>query len=133
MPKGWTARKSNYFLVIFGEKYDAEHPVNRGVYPHRKGHVSGAGVAVGDVLLLVQDLEAPGIGVVVDVDTGGEPEVIYYQFFPCDPPVIWGSLDALRSAIPSLRDPLNYIGNWLQKIDSGLFRKAIAGAQIKWP
>ena len=134
MTKGWTARKPNYFLVIFGEKYDAEHPVNGGVYPlYHKGYISGSGVAMGDVLLLYQHLGAPGVGVVIDANTGGEPEVIYYQFFPFDPPVIYSSLDTLRSAIPSLRVPLYFIGNWLQKIDSGSFGKAIAGAQIEWP
>jgi hypothetical protein len=133
MLKGWKARKPNYFLVVFGEKYAAKHPVEDGVYPHHKGYINGSGVAAGDVLLLFQNLGALGVGVVIGAETGGEAEEIDYQFFPLDPAVAWDSLDTLQNTIPGLRIPLHYRGNLLQKISNTSFQRALAGTQIKWP
>ena len=133
MLQRWKARKPNYYLVVFSEKYSVEHPLDGGVYPHHKGFIDGSGVSIGDVLLLFQDLGAPGVGMVIETQTGGEAEEIDYQFFALDPPVAWGSLDSLRSAIPELRVPLNWRGNWLQKISIASFQRAIGGAQIRWP
>lgn len=133
MLKGWKARKPNYFFVVFGAKYAAKHPIDGGVYPHHKGFIDGSGVSAGDVLLLFQNLGAPGVGVVIGTETGGEAEEIDYQFFPLDSPVGWSSMDTLRSTIPGLHVPLHYRGNWLQKISSTSFQRVLAGTQIKWP
>ena len=127
-----SGRKPNYFLVVFGED-PYKPPVEGGVYPHDKGYIGGSGVSAGDILLLYQNLGARGIGVVTGTETGGEQELIRYQYLPLCHPVNWDSLDTLRSTISELRTPLQYRGNWLQKISNTSFRAAIAGRQIDWP
>jgi hypothetical protein len=115
MLKEWKARKPNYFFVVFGETYASQHPVDGGVYPHRKGFIDGSGLSAGDVLLLYcdrghpgHDREAPGVGIVIGTETGGANEAIYYQYFPLDDGV---SFDVIKKTIPGLRLPLNFIGN----------------------
>jgi len=141
MLKGWKARKPDYFFLAFGEEYASKHPVDGGVYPHRVGYryISNSGVAAGDVLLLYcceyypgHDKEAPGIGVVISTETGGEQEVIYYQYFPLCHPVDW---DAITVTIPELKGNTNFSlsGNWLRMMSNRSFRAAIAGRQIDWP
>ena len=129
MLKEWKARKPDYFLVVFGEGHSDKYPLDGGVYPHDKGYISAV---AGDVLLLYQNLGAPGVGVVIDVDIRDEPGVIYYQFFRLDRAAAWDSVHTLRSVISELRVPLNWKGNWIQKISNTSFQKALGGAQIKW-
>jgi hypothetical protein len=45
----------------------------------------------------------------------------------------WVSQHSLQHAIPGLRIPLNYIGNWVQDLTTNSFRSAVAGRQIDWP
>lgn len=125
-------RVPNYFLVVFGIGFP-EHPVEGGFYGIKGGFVEGSGVSAGDVLLLYENLGFQGIGIVTSTQNAGEGEGVYYQYFPLCHPVSWDSLDAVRRTIPELRIPLNYKGNWLQKISNTSFRAAIAGRQIDWP
>ena len=125
-------RVPNYFLVVFGIGFP-EHPVEGGFYGIKGGFVGGSSVSAGDVLLLYENLGFRGIGIVTNTQDSGEGEGIYYQYLPLCHPVDLSSLDDVRRTIPELRIPLNYKGNWLQKISSTSFRGAIAGRQIDWP
>jgi len=125
--------------LAFGAPHAQKHPVEGGIYPHRKGFVSSAGIGAGDVMLLYcceyypgHDKEAPGLGVVTSTQTGGEEEVIYYQYLPLSHPVDW---DTITARIPELKGNTNFslAGNWLRKISNNSFRAAIAGRQIDWP
>jgi len=126
-----SARKPNYFLVVFG--VGLPNPPTGGVYGiHRKGFIKGR-VFAGDVLLLYENLGAAGIGVVTSTETSEEGEVIRYQYFPFCHPLSWASQDSLRRAIPGLKIPLNYIGNWVQDLTTNSFKAVVAGRQIDWP
>lgn len=124
-------RVPNYFLMVFG--VGLPHPPEGGFYGINGGYVLGAGVSGGDVLLLYEDLGFRGIGVVTGTQTAGEREGVHYQYLPLCHPVHWHSLDAAQKTIHELRRPLNFKGNWLQKISNTSFRAAIAGRQIDWP
>jgi hypothetical protein len=124
-------RKPNYFLVVFGVRLP--DPPTGGVYGiHRKGYIKGR-VFAGDVLLLYENLGAPGIGVVTSTETSEQGETIRYQYFPFCHPLTWVSQGSLQHAIPGLKVPLNYIGNWVQDLTTNSFRSAVAGRQIDWP
>ena len=77
-------------------------------------------------------MEAPGIGVVTGIELSEAKEVINYQYFPLDQPL---SLDTAKVAIPELEGNTNFgfKGNWLRKIASSSFRKALTDKQINWP
>ena len=125
-----STHKPNYFLLVFG--VGLPNPPEGGVYPMtKKGYISD--VSAGDVLLLWESLGFQGIGVVTSTETGAEKETINYQYFPLCHPVDWDSLDAAQKTIPELRKPLNFIGNFVQRISNASFRAAIAGRQIDWP
>jgi hypothetical protein len=132
-------RKPKYFILAFGAPYAKNHPIEGGIYPHRKGYVSSSGIIVGDVMLLYccggypgHDMEAPGIGVVTNIQTGDEQEIIYYQYFPLCHPVDW---DAITANIRELEGNTNFslAGNWLREISDNAFRAVISGRQIEWP
>ena len=125
-------RKPSYFFVVHGE-YGSKPPVGGGIYTHHKGYIEGQGVLEGDVLLLFESLGVSGIGIVIKTEPDFEPTTIHYQFFPIKPAVHWNALDDLQQAIPELRTPLVYIGNWLQKISNSSFQKAIGDSRIDWP
>jgi len=138
--KEWKARNLNYFFVVFGREYADKHPVDGGVYPdHEKWtRISNLGMAAGDVLLLYcggyypgHDQEAPGIGVVIGIETVAAAETIYYQYFPLDEAVPW---DIIKES-PSVKahHPLNWIGNWIFRLSRDEFKSALAGRQIDWP
>jgi hypothetical protein len=131
--------KPKYFFSAFGEPHAKKHPVEGGIYPHRKGFVSSLGIVAGDVMLLYcceyylgHDKEAPGIGIVTGTQIGSEEETIYYQYFPLCHPVGW---DTITACIPELKGNTNFslAGNWLRAISSSSYRAAIAGRQIDWP
>lgn len=124
-------RVPSYFLVVFGA--GLPNPPEGGVYGIEGGYVSGSGISLGDVLLLWENLGCRGVGVVTGTQTAGQGQGVYYQYFPLCHPVDWPSLDAVRRTIPDLRTPLNYKGNWLQRISNTSFRAAIAGRQLDWP
>jgi hypothetical protein len=130
-------QKPKYFFVVFGEKHASKHPVDGGVYPHRKGHIANSGMRAGDVVLLhcaesylKHSKEAPGIGIVTAVETGGEKEKFDYHYLPLDGAV---PFNVIKKAIPELRYPLHFIGNWLQGISNTSFQRALAGRQVIWP
>jgi len=125
-----------YFFIVFGEEHANQHPVEGGLYPHHKGHIGGSLIRPGHVALLycgesylAHSKEAPGIGVVLQVNTGGTQENICYQYFPLDHPIDWDTV--LATINP--RQPLGFIGNWLQETDGNSFRNALVGRQIDWP
>jgi hypothetical protein len=133
-----TFRKPNYFFAAFGPAHIA-HPVDGGCYPHKKGFISNSNLAIGDVVLLYctddypgYPKEAPGVGVVIGIETTESEEKFYYQYFPLDRPVDWGTI---KQSIRDLEGYTNFgwIGNWLREISSASFRKAVAGRQINWP
>ena len=134
-----SGRKPKYFFLAFGKRHAKAHPIEGGIYPHRKGYVSSSGIGVGDVMLLYccdyypgHEKEAPGVGVVTSTQTGGEQETIYYQYFPLCHPV---DLDTITASIPELKGNMDFrlAGNWLRVISNNSFRAAIAGRQIDWP
>lgn len=126
-----SARKPSYFLVVFGA--GLPNPPTHGVYGvHKKGFIKGR-VFAGDVLLLYENLGAAGIGVVTSTETSEEGEIIRYQYFPFCHPLSWASQNSLRRAIPELKIPLNYMGNWVQDLTTNSFRSIVAGRQIDWP
>ena len=120
-------RRPHYFLVVC-RKDESLPRLEDGVWGGRraKGYVGGSGVQTGDVLLLLQDLECQGVGIVTRVETGGEEEFTHYQYFPLCHPIVWDSLPGLRETIPELRRPLNFKGNWIQDIGNTSFRAATA-------
>jgi len=139
MATATSGRKPNYFFLAFGAPDAKKPPVEHGIYPHWKGFVSSSGIVAGDVMLLYccdgypeHAMEAPGVGVVTGTETGGEEEIIYYQYFPLCHPVGWSTITA---SIPELKGNTNFslAGNWLRAISSSSFRAAIAGRQIDWP
>ena len=129
-----SGHKPEYFLVVCGNDPSLP-PLENGVWggSRAKGFVAGSGMSIGDVLLLLQDLGVTGIGVVTGINTIRQGDFIYYQYLPFCHPVNWDSQKAILGTIPQLRTPLNYKGNWLQKISNTSFRAAIAGRQIDWP
>jgi len=141
MSKEWKARNPNYFFVLFGEKHASAHPVEGGVYPDRKGwkRISNLGMAPGDVLLLYcggkypgHKKEAPGVGVVIDIETDDGVETIDYQFLPLDQAIPWNPIIKGLPAVTA-HQPLRYIGNWVFQLSSASFSMALVGRQIKWP
>ena len=138
MQKQWTSRTPNYFFTVFGG--GNRPPVGGRHYPHHRGHIISKDMQAGDVMLLYcgadypkseYSQKAPGIGIVVDIETNGREEVIY-QYFPLEHPV---SLANLRANIPEIKDhePLNLVGNWLFQIARKSFRDTLKGRQIYWP
>jgi hypothetical protein len=125
-------REPSYFLAVHGDD-PSKLPVNEGVYSHHGGYIRGAGVSIGDVLLLYMNLSVSGIGVVTGMEPAFEPKVIQYQFFSIKPTVHWVLLKGLQTYIPELKTPLVFKGNWLQKITSSSFRKVIGDSRIDWP
>lgn len=129
-----SGHKPEYFLVVCGNNPSLPS-LESGVWggSRAKGFVAGSGISAGDILLLLQDLGVKGIGVVTDIDTGGQEDVIYYQYLPLSHPVTWASQNALVGTIPQLSTPLVYKGNWIQRIGNRSFREVIAGRHIDWP
>lgn len=74
----------------------------------------------------------PGIGIVTKIDVGYE-EVIYYQYFPLNRPVDWSTLNENTKELEKHTINFSLKGNWLRKIESDSFKKAISGHQIEWP
>lgn len=88
----------NYFIAVFGEKNASTHPVDGGDYPYPAGKLISAGIKAGDVMLLYcargypgHDMEAPGIGIVLHVDTGPFPTV-RYRYLPLYQPIAWANI-----------------------------------------
>jgi len=129
MPKGWAARKPNYYLVVFGST-NTEFPIEKGVYPYPQQW--GKNVKKGDLLCLYQELSVSGIGVVIDIYTQGEKEIIDYQFFQLDPAKTWDSQLDLKIELPELQTPLYFYTNWIQPINKSSFEKVLEGSKIKW-
>ena len=139
MGKKEANRKPRYFFLAFGAPYSDKHPVEGGRYPHHKPYVSNLRVTRGDVMLLYcaggypgHDQEAPGIGVVTDIQLEADSEISYYRYLPLDHPV---DLDTLKASIKELQNRSNFslIGNWLIKIARHSFRKATMEKGIDWP
>jgi len=128
--KEWKSGKPSYFLVIFGDKHSLKYPIDGGVYPMtKKGRIGD--VSIGDILLLYQNSQTPGIGLVIDTETDGERDIIDYQYFELNPIVNFPYLECLRTSIPELRTPLPW--HLVQPISKASFIKAVDGAQLNWP
>ncbi len=95
----------------------------------------------GDIVLLYctddypsRSKQAPGIGVVTDVDTGGQKEQFKYQYPPLDIPL---DLDTIRESVTELQQPgctnFGFSGNWLREISRKSFDDALKGRLIAWP
>jgi hypothetical protein len=133
--------KPKYFFAAFGDTWAGQHPVDGGIYPHKKGHIKSKNMKPGDVVLLYcvdgyvgHNQESPGIGMVIDTQIGQEKETIFYQYFPFDNPIDWNTI---KANISELQKPGNTIfywaGNWLREISSMSFKKTVKGRTIDWP
>jgi len=129
MPKGWTARKPNYYLISFGES-NTQFPIDGGVYPYHKQW--GKNVKTGDLLLLYQVKGVWDIAVVTDVYVDGEKEIINYQFFQLDPAKTWDSQSDIEAFFPELKFHLHLLPNMIQPIYKSTFEKVLDGRKIKW-
>jgi hypothetical protein len=132
-------QEHKYFFAVFGRPRTDKHPVDYGLYTHKKGHISNSKITSGDIVLLYcagsyneHQREAPGIGVVLNTETGGEKETFSYRYLPFDYPLDWGTIS---SCIPELKGHtvFNWIGNWLRKISNDSFKRVLTGRQINWP
>ena len=88
----------NYFIAFFGARHASSHPVDGGDYPYAAGKLVSLGIRAGDVMLLYctrgypgHHMQAPGIGLVLDVNTGASPTV-EYRYLPLYQPVAWANI-----------------------------------------
>jgi len=136
--------KPKYFFVAFGDPDPAQHkpPVEDGYYPHEKGFIANSGMRIGDIVLLYctegylkHTQEAPGIGIVTDIETVGEKEKFYYNYLRLDPPVNWDTIKRNVSELTALKGRTNFSwsGNWLREISNISLQRVLSGKQIIWP
>lgn len=127
-----SGRVPDYYFVVFGDNPNLPSVVG-GIYPLiRFRLISGLGVSAGDVLLLYQNLQADGIGVVTSTETGGEKEIIKFQYFPLCHPISWVSEADVKNDL-GVKGPFYFRGNWVQSITGHSYRAVISGRQLDWP
>ncbi|RJO63327.1 MAG: hypothetical protein C4542_00085 [Dehalococcoidia bacterium] len=131
--------KPKYFLAAFGSIHHAANPIEGGNYPLLAGYVTSQNVQPGDVILLYctggypsHFREAPGVGIVTDIDAKGNSKIINYWYLPFNQAI---PLEILKLNIPELENNTNFgnRGNFLRAISKPSFNAALANTFIDWP